>query len=284
MKHISPCIALFFVCCLLIGCGRDKNKQVDSGDIMVPSSGFVSPESYSGLKLVWQEEFIGTSLNEENWTAEIGMGANGWGNNELQYYRAENATVRDGHLIITAQKENFSGAGYTSSRLITKDKKSFQYGRVDIRAVLPKGQGIWPALWMLGTNISEVGWPSCGEIDIMEMIGGAGREKTVYGTLHWDNAGNHVCSCGHEGYSLKSGSFSEEFHVFSIIWTSSAITWLVDNIQYHQLDVTPDELSEFNAPFFFIVNLAVGGNWPGNPDESTVFPQHLIVDYIRVFQ
>lgn len=254
-------------------------------DDIIPATGYRSPTSYPGLNLVWEDEFNGTSLNNANWTAEIGTGSNGWGNNELQYYRAENTTVRDGHLIITAKKESFSGSQYTSSRLITKDKKTFQYGRVDIRAALPKGQGMWPALWMLGNNISSVGWPRCGEIDIMEMIGGAGRENTVHGTLHWDNNGTHACSCGqNQGYSLSTGTFNDEFHVFSIVWNATGITWYVDNIQYNFINTTPAELSEFNAPFFFIFNVAVGGNWPGNPDATTVFPQHLVVDYIRVFQ
>lgn len=254
------------------------------GELTIPSTGYTSPTSYDGLTLVWEDDFSGASLSTSNWTYEIGRGSNGWGNNELQYYRQENTRLQDGHLIITAKKENFSEAAYTSSRLITKDKQSFQYGRVDIRAVLPKGQGIWPALWMLGANFGTVGWPQSGEIDIMEMIGGAGREKTVHGTLHWDNSGTYACTCGDDGYSLSTGIFADEFHVFSIVWNASTITWYVDNIQFHQIDITPAEMSEFDAPFFFIFNIAVGGNWPGSPDATTIFPQYLIVDYIRVFQ
>jgi beta-glucanase (GH16 family) len=251
----------------------------------IPTTGYTSPTSYPGLTLVWEDNFSGSTLNSAYWTAEIGTGTNGWGNNELQYYRQENTSVQNGHLVITAKKESFSGSNYTSSRLITKQKKSFQYGRVDIRAVLPKGQGIWPAFWMLGDNFPTVGWPRCGEIDIMEMIGGAGnRDNTVYGTLHWDNAGNYACTCGTGGYTLPNGIFADEFHVFSLVWNENTITWLVDNVQFHQISISPAELSEFRAPFFFIFNLAVGGNWPGSPDPSTVFPQHLIVDYIRVFQ
>lgn len=256
----------------------------DGEGVIIPATGYTSPTSYAGLTLIWEDDFAGTGLNTSNWTWEIGRGTNGWGNNELQYYRQENTTVRDGHLIITAKKENFSGAAYTSSRIITKDKRTYQYGRVDIRAALPKGQGIWPALWMLGNNFPTVGWPQCGEIDIMEMIGGAGRENTVYGTLHWDNAGSYACTCGDDGYSLSSGTFGDEFHVFSIVWNANTITWYVDNVQFHQIDISPAAMSEFDLPFFFIFNIAVGGNWPGNPDGSTNFPQHLIVDYIRVFQ
>lgn len=254
------------------------------GELVIPATGYTSPTSYDGMTLVWEDDFSGASLSTSNWTYEIGRGSNGWGNNELQYYRQENTRLQDGHLIITAKKETFNDAAYTSSRLITKDKQSFQYGRVDIRAVLPKGQGIWPALWMLGANFSTVGWPKCGEIDIMEMIGGAGREKTVHGTLHWDNGGTNACTCGDDGFSLSTGTFADEFHVFSIVWNAGTVTWYVDNIQFHQIDITPAEMSEFDAPFFFIFNIAVGGNWPGSPDATTVFPQYLIVDYIRVFQ
>ena len=235
------------------------------------------------MSLVWAEEFEGTSLNLAHWSYEIGTGSNGWGNNELQYYREENTSVNDGMLAITAKKEDFNNRNYTSSRLITKGKKEFKYGRVDIRAKLPKGQGIWPALWMLGGNIGSVGWPKSGEIDIMEMIGGAGREKTVYGTLHWDDGG-HKCTCDKPGHSLSSGTFADDFHVYSILWTPASIKWFVDDQLFNTIDITPAALSEFHENFFFIVNLAVGGNWPGNPDSSTKFPQYMIVDYIRVFQ
>lgn len=255
-----------------------------SVEIVIPATGYTSPTSYDGLTLVWEDDFTGTSLSTSNWTFETGRGINGWGNNELQYYRQENTTFQDGNLIITAKKETFNDAAYTSSRIITKDKQTFQYGRIDIRAALPKGQGIWPAFWMLGANFPTTNWPMCGEIDIMEMVGGAGREKTVHGTLHWDNAGSYACTCGDDGFSLSSGIFTDDFHVFSIVWNTNAITWYVDNVQFHQIDTTPANMSEFDASFFLIFNLAVGGNWPGSPDASTVFPQHLIVDYIRVFQ
>jgi beta-glucanase (GH16 family) len=253
-------------------------------EITIPATGYTTPTSYAGMTLVWEENFTGTSLSTTNWTFEAGRGTNGWGNNELQYYKQDNTQLLDGHLVITAKKEAFGGAEYTSSRIVTRDKKAFQYGRIDIRAVLPKGQGIWPALWMLGSNFPTIGWPASGEIDIMEMVGGGGKEKTVHGTLHWDNAGSYACTCGHAGYSLSSGTFNDEFHVFSIVWNTNSITWYVDDIQFQHIDTTPANLSEFDAQFFFIVNLAVGGNWPGSPDASTVFPQHLIVDYIRVFQ
>jgi beta-glucanase (GH16 family) len=249
----------------------------------IPAEGYSTPTSYSGMTLVWQDEFSGTSVNEADWTFEIGTGGNGWGNNELEYYKKENATIEDGNLVISAKRENFQNSSYTSTRMITKDKKTFKFGRIDIRAVLPKGQGIWPALWMLGNNISTVNWPACGEIDMMEMIGGQNREKTVYGTLHWDNGG-HVCTCDKPGYSLPDGIFNDKFHVFSTVWTESSVTWYVDDVKFNKIDITPADMSEFRNEYFFIFNLAVGGQWPGSPDGTTTFPQHLIVDYIRVFQ
>jgi hypothetical protein len=253
------------------------------GNEVSVEDGYTTPLEYDGYLLVWNDEFDGSTLNSDNWVFEIGNGCPncGWGNNELQYYRQENAWVDGQVLTIEARNENYQGSNYTSTRIKTQDKKSFKYGRVDIRALLPKGQGIWPALWMLGNNITSVGWPKCGEIDIMEMIGGSGREKTVYGTVHWDYNG-HV-SAG-ESYSLTSGIFANEYHVFSIIWDETYITWYVNDIQFYQIDITPDHMTEFHQSFFFIFNVAVGGNWPGNPDATTFFPQQMRVDYIRVFQ
>lgn len=251
-------------------------------DLKIPANGYTTPATYPGMTLVWSDEFNETSLNDDFWTHENGTGANGWGNNELQYYKPENTSIIDGHLVITARKESFGGSSYTSSRIITKDKKAFRYGRVDVRTVLPRGQGIWPAVWMLGQNITSEGWPKCGEIDIVEMIGGSGRENTIHGTVHWDNGGSHASYGG--SYTLSSGIFGDEFHVFSVVWTGTTITWFLDDVQYHVIDITPAGLSEFQNEFFLICNLAVGGNWPGNPNDATRFPQYLIIDYIRVFQ
>ncbi len=263
---------------------REVTIELNSGggDNGIPQTGYTTPESYAGMSLVWQDEFNGDQLNTTDWVHETGTGANGWGNNELQYYRPENTSVQEGYLVITAKKEQFQGREYTSSRIKTQGKQSFQYGRVDIRAALPQGQGIWPALWMLGSNITTVGWPACGEIDIMELVGGTGKDNTVHGTIHWSNAGNYA-NYG-KGYSLQSGIFADEFHVFSMEWTPTSITWYVDDVQFNVVDITPAELSEFHQNFFFIFNVAVGGNWPGSPDANTTFPQRMVVDYVRVFQ
>jgi hypothetical protein len=247
--------------------------------LTIPDAGYTSPATYDGMELIWQDEFnVGQNI-ESNWTFEYGGG--GWGNNEWQYYRKENTRIHDGgYLVIEARKENFGGRNYTSSRIITKDKFEFTYGRVDIRAVLPYGQGIWPALWMLGYNISEVGWPSCGEIDIMELIGH--KPSTTHGTIHWSQAGQHAQYGGSK--TISGGIFNDEFHVFSIIWDENSIEWLLDGVKFHEVDIRPAELSEFHHDHFFIFNVAVGGNWPGYPDATTEFPQRMIVDYIRVFQ
>ncbi|HPG33131.1 MAG: glycoside hydrolase family 16 protein [Lentimicrobium sp.] len=258
----------------------DKQISISDDDPVTVGEGYVTPMQYDGYQLVWNDEFEGNALNSQNWSYETGAG--GWGNNELQYYRQENTSVSGGVLTIEARKETYQNSPYTSSRLVTLGKKSFQYGRVDIRALLPEGQGIWPALWMLGNSIQTVGWPKCGETDIMEMIGGSGRENTVYGTLHWDNNNSHA-QYG-QSYTLPSGNFGDEYHVFSIIWDANKIKWYVNDIKYNEVDITPAHMTEFHEQFFFIFNIAVGGAWPGNPDGSTVFPQQMNVDYIRVFQ
>ena len=262
----------------------DDNDGAAQTISIIPTKGYTTPTTYANLKLAWSDEFNGTSLNEDFWNYEIGNN-NGWGNNELQYYKKENTTVKDGYLIIQAKNESAGNQIYTSSRLTTQNKYNFKYGRVDIRAALPKGQGIWPALWMLGKNFNTVGWPKCGEIDIMEMVGGSsgvGSDNTTYGTVHWDNAGQYAQYGGNT--KLTSGIFNDEFHVFSIVWDSKKIVWYLDDKQFHVIDTTPAGLSEFQEEYFLLVNLAVGGNWPGKPDGTTVLPQHLVVDYIRVFQ
>ena len=247
----------------------------------ISNVGYTTPLSYPNYSLVWQDEFNGTSLSSD-WIYEIGTGSWGWGNNELQYYRQDNTSVENGYLIITAKQQNFGGSNYTSSRLKTQGLNFFKYGRIDIRAKLPYGKGIWPALWMLGESFSSVGWPSCGEIDIMELIGGNGyNDRTVHGTVHWNENG-HAMYGGSN--SLPSGKFHDEFHVFSIIWDQNTIRWLRDDIQYHTINITGNNLSAFHENFFFIFNVAVGGNWPGSPDNTTVFPQMMVVDYVRVFQ
>ncbi len=239
---------------------------------------FVFSQSW---QLVWQDEFMGTEINTQNWTHEIG--GNGWGNNELQYYtnRSDNSYIEDGKLVIQANKENYLGKDYTSARIITSGKQSWQYGRVEARIKLPFGKGIWPAFWMLGESIFSIGWPQCGEIDIMEMVGGTSGDKVTHGTAHWDQTGSHASYGG--TYTLSTGIFADDYHLFTIEWTPQSIKWLMDGQQYHVIDITPAELSEFHEKFFIILNVAVGGDWPGSPDGTTIFPQKMYVDYVRFY-
>jgi beta-glucanase (GH16 family) len=253
----------------------------DEHTFSIPETGYSTPEVYAGMTLVWSDEFDGSEINSNNWTFEIGTGNWGWGNNELQNYQEDNTSIIDGNLVIEARRQTLDNSNYTSSRLITRGKQSFQYGRVDIRAVMPEGQGIWPALWMLGSNHLQVGWPTCGEIDIMEMIGGGERDNIIHGTAHWDQGG-HV-SYG-QSMTNNSGKLSEEYHVYSIIWDEQSIRWYFDDVNFNTIDITPATLSAFHDDFYFIMNVAVGGVWAGSPDNTTLFPQWMIIDYIRVFQ
>jgi beta-glucanase (GH16 family) len=277
MKVSLPLLLL--PCLLLANCATNDSKKAN--DLAIPAAGYSTPETYPGKTLVWQDEFSGSALNTAFWNYETG--GSGWGNHELEFYQQQNTSVKDGYLIIEARQEKAGDKNYTSSRLKTQGKKDFQFGRVDIRALLPKGQGIWPALWMLGSNIDTVGWPVCGEIDIMEMIGGGGKDSVVHGTAHWDNAGTHASEGGHKG--LTGGHIlADQFHVYSIIWTNSAITWYLDDVLFKTVDITPADRSELKNRSFFLFNVAVGGDWPGSPDATTAFPQRMVVDYIRVFQ
>lgn len=257
--------------------------QDDDEGFFIDDTGPNSPESYPGMELVWEEQFDGSAIDEACWTHEIGN--NGWGNNELQDYTAstKNSFQTGGYLVIEAKEEASNGSNYSSARMITAGKKEFKYGRIDIRAKLPTGRGIWPALWMLGSNFWDEGWPQCGEIDIMELIGH--QDNIVYGTAHYgENPSSHNFMGGQD--FLIGESFSDIFHVYSILWDEDLIIWYRDGIEFFRLQ--PDDIGSnpwpFNEEFFFIFNIAVGGDWPGSPDQTTLFPQRLVVDYIRVFQ
>jgi beta-glucanase (GH16 family) len=257
----------------------------DGTYLLTDNAGYTTPLTYPGYTLVWSDEFSENSLDLSVWNQEIGNGSGGWGNNELESYTnsLKNTFVSNGNLIIEARKETIGAFNYTSGRMTTLNKKSFKFGRIDIRAKLPVGKGMWPALWMLGTNISSVGWPACGEIDNMELIGT--NPATVYGTMHWSDQGGAHASKG-SNYSLTSGDFSKQFHVFSLVWTENNVQWYVDDQKY--FEISASELGAASYPFnseqFFIFNVAVGGSWPGSPDFTTEFPQRMFVDYIRVFQ
>lgn len=230
-----------------------------------------------------QDEFdVDGAPNADIWGFDTGTGTNGWGNNELQYYtdRSENVVVENGMLKITALKEAYEGAAYTSARLLTKGKFDQKYGRFEARIKLPWGQGIWPAFWLLGANIDTAGWPQCGEIDIMEF---RGQQPTlVSGSVH--GPGYSAQNAITKEYELTNDRFDTGFHVFGIEWTENAINYYVDDVLYNQ--ITPDDAQGewvFDQPFFIILNLAIGGNYVGSPNQATTFPQEMLVDYVRVY-
>ncbi|MDR9409123.1 MAG: family 16 glycosylhydrolase [Balneolaceae bacterium] len=257
------------------------NDNDEMAEILSDEDGFYTPEEYPSMSLKWSDEFNGDQLNTGEWTYEVGDGCPDlcqWGNRELQDYTDvdSNSNVENGMLTITARKD---GSDYTSARIKTENKIELQYGRIDVRAKLPKGQGIWPAIWMLGANIDQVGWPMSGEIDIMELVGH--EPSIVHGTVHYDDDG-YDSSSSMKG--LSEGTYSDQFHVYTLVWEKDEIRWYVDNQWFKTFSTSDVNFYPFNAPFFFIMNIAVGGNWPGPPDQTTEFPQEMVVDYIRVFE
>lgn len=240
-------------------------------------------------ELVWFDEFnITGAPNSDLWSFETGTGVDGWGNNELQYYTDSSTNIEirrvsedDGQLIMTARKEVYEGSGYTSARIITKQKFDQQYGRFEARMRLPYGKGMWPAFWMLGADIDANAWPSAGEIDIMEY---RGQEPTiVHGSVHGPGySGGEAIT---KSYQLTNDRFDTGFHVFGIEWGPEYINYYVDDVLYNQItpaDVTGEWV--FDKPFFLLINLAVGGSFVGSPNAETVFPQSMLIDYVRVYK
>jgi beta-glucanase (GH16 family) len=270
---------LLTICGLLNGCQR-------------PASAFVSSASNSNRNwvLTWKDEFTGsngTSPDTTKWIME--SGGNGWGNNELEYYtpRLENLRLEDGNLVIEALKKDFTGSDgvkrrYTSGRLETKGRFSQAYGRFEARIKIPSGQGVWPAFWLLGDDFKVVGWPACGEIDVMENVDV--DKSTIHGSIH--GPGYSAKKSVTTRFALPQGRFSDDFHVFAVEWEPQAIRFYVDDKLYATR--TPADLPAgarwvFDRPFFLILNLAVGGDWPASPDTSAAFPQRMLVDYVRVY-
>lgn len=269
------------------------------------------PASPSNYTLVWQDEFNGpngSSPDPHKWTYDLG--GNGWGNRELESYtdRPENARVENGNLVITARKENFEGADhlakeYTSARLKTQGLFAQAYGRFEARIKIPAGQGIWPAFWLLGQNISSAGWPRCGEIDIMENIGK--EPGIVHGSLHGPRSIGTATDLTTSVKLVGNKDFSADFHVYAVEWEPGTMRFYVDATLYGTF--TPSSIPElhgsepgaasvpddspadragawvFDHPFFLVLNVAVGGDWPGPPDASVHFPQTMLVDYVRVY-
>ncbi|MEN8789290.1 MAG: glycoside hydrolase family 16 protein [Flavobacteriaceae bacterium] len=240
-------------------------------------------------QLVWSDEFDGPegqAPDSEKWTYDIGIGpgGDGWGNNELEYYtdRPENVSLDgNGNLVITAREEVFGGRAFTSGRIKTKGLFSQAYGRFEARIKTPFGPGLWPAFWMLGADIDQVGWPQTGEIDMMELRGN--EPEVIAGTIHGPGYSG-LESIGKD-YSLEEGRFDQEFHVFAIEWGENYIDWFVDGVNYQRL--TPNDVDGewvYDDPFFMLLNVAVGGTYVGFPSPDTIWPQMMTVDYVRVYK
>jgi beta-glucanase (GH16 family) len=280
--------------------GSDASTPVSADDASAPAasadSGGAGPADSSvasglpGWTLTWSDEFNGpdgSAVDPTKWKHDVG--GTGWGNNELEYYTdgMQNAVVQGGNLVITATTQgasqyscSYGTCKYTSARLLTQGLFSQQYGRFEARAQMPTGKGLWPAIWALGDNINTVSWPACGEIDFMETIGT--DIQTNHGSLHMPS------NYGPSGtYKLPNGaSYADDFHVFAFEWAPGTISFYVDDTLYEtQTSKVPSgDTWEFEHPFFLLINVAVGGQWPGSPDATTTFPQTLKVDYVRVYQ
>lgn len=241
-----------------------------------------APQELKNRTLVWNDEFNGTEIDQSKWGYEIGN--SGWGNNEYQYYtdRKSNAYCSNGSLKIVARKENYSNSSYTSARLISKDKYEFTYGYVETRLAIPSMSGIWPAFWLLGANINEQPWPYCGEIDVMEAIN---DESKVYSTLHWNN-GSYGTNYSHAEYGNGGVNINDrtQYHIYGFEWTEESIkTYLDGNLSFTMNITGNNGIEAFRKDFYFLFNVAVGGNWPGF-SIGNIFPQVMSVDYIRVYQ
>ncbi|MDO9554619.1 glycoside hydrolase family 16 protein [Rhodonellum sp.] len=260
---------------------EDKKKTVEDCDVCI------SPTTYQGYKSIFSEEFNTLTLGE-SWDYVEGDGCPeecGWGlSKELQFYSKNNIEFTDGNLVIKVKKEVKGQSLYTGGNITTLNNFSFTFGRIDVRAKLPKGQGIWSIVSLLGDDIVTERWPTPGHISLMEMRGGQVEERnnTVVGKLIWGTP-NKVEAIS-DYVSLKNGIFNEKFHVFSVIWEPSKIQWLVNDQVYFEKNIDAKMSETFKKPFHLNLKLAVGGTFPGNPDNSTIFPQEMVVDYVRVFQ
>ncbi|GAB3301848.1 glycoside hydrolase family 16 protein [Hymenobacter tenuis] len=277
--------ATFLMALSLSSCTESKSKNVPAPLPPTPVTPVVNEEArdygqYTELK--WADEFDGGTLDQTKWSYELGGW--GWGNNELQNYTnsTENSFLSGGNLTIQARRQQSGSNGYTSARLVTKGKQNFQFGRIDVRAKVPKGKGVWPAIWMLGADIDQNNWPKCGEIDIMELRGS--RPTVLLSTVHFANSTGARELKGEE----KNLDFdlSADFHIFSVVRSKNMTRFYLDGNPepYFTFTGTTASPYPFNNPFFMILNVAVGGDFDGNPDASTTFPQQMQVDYVRYYQ
>lgn len=278
MRIVLPLTLLSFTA-ILAGCSKG-GSSTSTTNTTTP----VTPPPARSYQLVWSDEFATDGMPDTSkWSYDIG--GNGWGNNELEYYtnaRQENARVVGGNLVIEARKESFGGRNYTSARLLTKNKAKWTYGKFDIRARLPKGRGTWPAIWTLA-NTTPLNWPDDGELDIMEEVGY--QPNMIYGTAH--NKLYNGANGQQKGGNVLIRDAQDSFHVYSMEWTDTEVTWYVDGNFYFTYN-NPNAGNDswpYNKDFFLILNLAIGGNWGGAQGvDDTIFPQSMLVDYVRVYQ
>jgi beta-glucanase (GH16 family) len=257
---------------LLVSCSKSSSNLSNNKTPIVVSKDTTTTVA-PVYQLVWSDEFNGTSVDSTKWNFETGnLGVN----NEEEYYQASNATVANGNLVITAMSQPTAGQPYTSARMNTQNKFTQTYGRIEARIKLPLGQGMWPAFWMLGANIPTVSWPQCGELDIMEHINATG---TIYGTMHW-NVNGHV------SYGSTTQTTPADYHIYAIEWDQNEIRWYVDSILYQTGNIQNDvnTTGAFHLPFFIILNLAVGGDFPGQTVDTSLLPESMYVDYVRVYK
>jgi beta-glucanase (GH16 family) len=284
---LATILGLAFACT-----NTEPQNSMDDSTNPEPTNTSIMTAEYTpgeGWQLVWADEFDGDSLDENNWNRQIVKA--GRFNEEWQRYTdsLQNAYVQDGQLVIQAIHESDAHGmdQYSSARLNTAGKQSWKYGKIAARIKLPYGKGIWPAFWMLGTNIDENGgdtpWPQCGEIDILELYG-TNDDAVVEANAHYADASGKHANMGAADYKLKEGIFADAFHVFALEWTTERMAWSVDGEEYASLSITGSELTEFHEEFFLLLNVAVGGTWAGRPDSTTPFPQYMYVDWIRVYQ
>lgn len=270
--------------------GYNKNKGIQLFVLILLLNSSVSLGQYTYKKMVWADEFNYTGLPDSSrWSYDSGNGCPsncGWGNNELQYYtphRKENARIENGILIIEARKEEFKNSKYTSARLISKNKGDWKYGRVEVRAKLPAGRGMWPAIWMLPTHWKYGGWPQSGEIDIMENVGY--WPDSALSSVH-TGAYNHGINT-QKTKGVNRNDLSTAFHVYGMEWTPDSISFYIDGLLYHVFknEGTGSPAWPFDQDFHLLLNIAVGGNWGGKYGvDDKIFPQRMEVDYIRVYQ
>lgn len=256
---------------IIVSCKKDSNNQPK-----IPTTDVSKTTEARAVtwQLLWSDEFNGTSVDGTKWTLDNG---NPNVNNEKEYYQSANATVTGGNLVITAKNQSVGGQPYTSAKLNSSGKFSVTYGRIEARIKLPAFQGSWPAFWMLGNNIGTVGWPSCGEIDIMEQVN---TNNTILGTMHWNGGSGHV------QYGSSTTATATDYHVYAVEWDSSSIKWYVDNTLYvtGNIQNNINNTGAFQLPFYIILNLAVGGDLPGQTVNTGAMPASMLVDYVRVYK